>query len=172
VSISTQLALWTRWSKRIPRWGSSDRVGRGHKGADAPLSRVGPRPSSPLVLGEVAIARDRCDRCGCEGNPRDPWSSATEIPSRQAAIDLCRWRGSDVPWVRPWQRYQSDCVRSRHGVPSRHLVKQRRGHRYSLHPSGRPSIILISTLSIIVIALNLCVSEIIDARFADSGHLI
>jgi DNA primase len=48
----------------------------------------------------VAIGRYFCHRCGSRGNQLDLWVAATKTPLHQAAIDLCRRLGRDVPWIR------------------------------------------------------------------------
>jgi DNA primase len=48
----------------------------------------------------VAIGRYCCHRCGSYGNQLDLWAAAKKLPLHQAAIDLCRQLGRDVPWIR------------------------------------------------------------------------
>jgi DNA primase len=50
----------------------------------------------------VAIGRYYCHRCHSHGNQLELWAAATTLPLHQAAIDLCRRLGRDVPWVRGW----------------------------------------------------------------------
>jgi DNA primase len=50
----------------------------------------------------LATGRYLCHRCGSHGNPLELWAAATKLPLHQAAIDLCRRLGCDVPWIRRW----------------------------------------------------------------------
>jgi DNA primase len=50
----------------------------------------------------VAIGRYFCHRCRSHGNQLELWAAATRLPLHQAAIELCRRLGHDVPWVRRW----------------------------------------------------------------------
>jgi hypothetical protein len=50
----------------------------------------------------VAIGRYFCHRCQSHGNQLELWAAATKLPLHQAAVDLCRRLGRDVPWIRRW----------------------------------------------------------------------
>jgi DNA primase len=50
----------------------------------------------------VAIGRYCCHRCHSCGNQLELWAAATRLPLRQAAIDLCRRLGRDIPWIERW----------------------------------------------------------------------
>lgn len=50
----------------------------------------------------VATARYYCHVCQSHGNALELWAAATKLPLHQAAIDLCRRLGRDVPWIRRW----------------------------------------------------------------------
>jgi DNA primase len=50
----------------------------------------------------VALGRYPCHRCHSQGNALELWAAATSLPLHQAAIDLCRRLGRDVPWIRRW----------------------------------------------------------------------
>jgi DNA primase len=50
----------------------------------------------------VASARYYCHRCQSHGNPLELWAAATQQSAYQAAIDLCRRLGCDIPWIRRW----------------------------------------------------------------------
>ena len=50
----------------------------------------------------VAIGRYRCHRCHSQGNQLELWAAATKLPLYQAAIDLCRALGMEVPWIHRW----------------------------------------------------------------------
>jgi hypothetical protein len=61
--------------------------------------------------------------------------------------------------------------RERARMSSPRQAEKRRGHRYSLHPSGRPSIILIGASSIIVIALTQKALNVMWTRVERAWHL-
>jgi hypothetical protein len=50
----------------------------------------------------VNVARGRyyCHRCRSHGNPLELWAAATHQSVHQAAIDLCRRLGCEIPWLR------------------------------------------------------------------------
>ena len=50
----------------------------------------------------VAIGRYRCHRCHRQGNQLELWAAATKLPLYQAAIDLSRALGMEVPWIHRW----------------------------------------------------------------------
>jgi hypothetical protein len=52
----------------------------------------------------VNVALDCFYRHGwrSHGNQLELWVAATKLPLLQAAIDLCRRLGRDVPWIRRW----------------------------------------------------------------------
>ena len=50
----------------------------------------------------VASGRYSCHRCRSHGNPLELWAAATQQSVYQAAIDLCRRLGCNIPWIRRW----------------------------------------------------------------------
>ena len=50
----------------------------------------------------VASGRYCCHRCGSHGNQLELWAAATQQSVYEAAIDLCRRLGCEVPWIRRW----------------------------------------------------------------------
>jgi hypothetical protein len=50
----------------------------------------------------VVLGRYYCHRCHSRGNALELWAAATRLPLYQAAIDLCRALGRDVPWIARW----------------------------------------------------------------------
>ena len=50
----------------------------------------------------VASGRYYCHRCRSHGNSLELWAAATKQSVYQAAIDLCRRLGCDIPWIRRW----------------------------------------------------------------------
>ena len=67
-----------------------------------PLHESGPARRRRSFSVNVAIGRYCCHRCGSRGNQLELWAAAARLPLHQAAIDLCRRLGHDVPWVRRW----------------------------------------------------------------------
>jgi DNA primase len=51
----------------------------------------------------VAMGRYYCHRCHRRGNALELWATATQLPLHQAAIELCRRLGRDVPWIHRWE---------------------------------------------------------------------
>jgi DNA primase len=58
------------------------------------------RPRSFSV--NVAAGRYFCHGCRSHGNQLELWAAATKLPLHQAALDLCRRLGHDIPWIRRW----------------------------------------------------------------------
>jgi len=52
----------------------------------------------------VNVERGRyfCHKCNSKGNQLELWAAVRKISLYQAAIDLCRALGRDVPWVKRW----------------------------------------------------------------------
>ena len=50
----------------------------------------------------VGQGRYTCHGCQSHGNPLELWAAATHLSLYQAAIDLCRRLGHDIPWIRRW----------------------------------------------------------------------
>jgi DNA primase len=50
----------------------------------------------------VALGRYYCHRCHSHGHQLELWAAATRLPLYQAAIDLCRALGVEVPWMHRW----------------------------------------------------------------------
>ena len=50
----------------------------------------------------VASGRYCCHRCRSHGNALELWAAATQQSVHQAAIDLCRRLGCEIPWIRRW----------------------------------------------------------------------
>lgn len=52
----------------------------------------------------VNLHRQRycCHRCGSKGNQLELWAAVHNLPLHQAALDLCRTLGRDVPWIHRW----------------------------------------------------------------------
>jgi DNA primase len=67
-----------------------------------PLHESDPTRRRRSFSVNVATGRYCCHRCGSRGNQLELWAAAARLPLHQAAIDLCRRQGHDVPWVRRW----------------------------------------------------------------------
>ena len=50
----------------------------------------------------VAISRYYCHQCHSRGNQLELWAAAAKLPLHQAAIDLCRALGEEIPWLCRW----------------------------------------------------------------------
>lgn len=44
----------------------------------------------------------RCLLCGSKGNHLDLWAAATNQNLYDAAIDICKQKNAEVPWVHRW----------------------------------------------------------------------
>lgn len=82
-----------------------------HLLAFEPTARSGPQWYGPCPLHEAPASRSRCfsvnvtlrryycHRCHSHGNHLDLWAAATHLPLYQAALDLCRQFGREIPWM-------------------------------------------------------------------------
>jgi DNA primase len=52
----------------------------------------------------VPLAREvcRCFRCGFAGNQIQLWAARKDMTVYEAAVDLCRQAGVEVPWIERW----------------------------------------------------------------------
>jgi len=50
----------------------------------------------------LTLGRYFCHRCHSHGNQLELWAAVTRLPLHQAAIELCRRLGRDIPWIRRW----------------------------------------------------------------------
>jgi DNA primase len=50
----------------------------------------------------VDSGRYYCHKCRSHGNQLELWAAVRRLSLYDAAIDLCRALGRDVPWVRRW----------------------------------------------------------------------
>ena len=67
-----------------------------------PLHDCGTDRHRRSFLVNVASGRYCCHRCRSHGNPLELWAAATQQSVYQAAIDLCRRLGCEIPWIRRW----------------------------------------------------------------------
>ncbi len=52
----------------------------------------------------VHLARDvcRCFKCGFAGNQIQLWAALNKMTVYEAALDLCKQAGVEVPWIKRW----------------------------------------------------------------------
>ena len=50
----------------------------------------------------LGTRRYYCHKCHSKGNQLELWAAVTQLPMHEAAIDLCRTLGREVPWIRRW----------------------------------------------------------------------
>ena len=79
-----------------------------------PKTRTGPQwygrcPVHPLKCRRprsfsvnVHLKRYHCHQCRCRGNQIELWADITNLPIHNAAVDLCRTLGREVPWIKKW----------------------------------------------------------------------
>jgi DNA primase len=44
----------------------------------------------------------KCHKCGFAGNQIQLWAKIKELSAYEAALDLCRLAGVQVPWIERW----------------------------------------------------------------------
>ena len=79
-----------------------------------PTSRSGDQLHGPcLVHGSTSSGsrtfsvnldsgRYYCHKCQSHGNQLELWAAVNKLPVYEAAIDLCRALGREVPWIQRW----------------------------------------------------------------------
>jgi DNA primase len=50
----------------------------------------------------LETGRYYCHKCQNHGNQLELWAAVRRLPIHQAAIDLCRALGREVPWIKRW----------------------------------------------------------------------
>ena len=50
----------------------------------------------------LRTGRYYCHKCGSHGNQLELWAAVHRMTIYEAAIDVCRALGRDVPWVERW----------------------------------------------------------------------
>ena len=50
----------------------------------------------------LTTGRYYCFKCNSKGNQLELWAAVHRISIYQAAVDLCRALGRDVPWIHRW----------------------------------------------------------------------
>lgn len=59
-------------------------------------------PSSGSFSVNLSAARYYCHKCHSHGNVLELWAAVHRLTIHQAAIDLCRALGRNVPWIKRW----------------------------------------------------------------------
>jgi hypothetical protein len=79
-----------------------------------PNSRAGAQLHGPCPVHGSTSARSRtfsvnldngryfCHKCHSRGNQLELWAAVHKLPLYDAAVDLCRVLGRDVPWIERW----------------------------------------------------------------------
>jgi DNA primase len=50
----------------------------------------------------LATGRYYCHKCHSHGNQLELWAAVHQLPLYEAAVDLCRVLGREVPWIQRW----------------------------------------------------------------------
>ncbi len=58
--------------------------------------------SSRSLSVNLSTKRYYCHKCQSKGNQIELWAEVKKLPIYDAAVDLCRALGRDVPWIRRW----------------------------------------------------------------------
>ena len=78
-----------------------------------PVSRAGEQLRGPCPVHGSRSIRSRtfsvnlesgryyCHKCQSQGNPLELWAAVCKLPLYEAALDLCRALGREVPWLAP-----------------------------------------------------------------------
>lgn len=59
-------------------------------------------PHSRSFSANLANGLCRCCKCGFVGNHIQLWATLKKMSVYEAAIDLCRQAGVEVPWIERW----------------------------------------------------------------------
>ena len=59
-------------------------------------------PQSRVFSVNIDSQRYFCHRCGSRGNQLELWAAVHNLPLHEAALDLCRALGREVPWIHRW----------------------------------------------------------------------
>lgn len=50
----------------------------------------------------LTSGRYYCHKCRSRGHPLELWAAVRKLPLYEAALDLCRVLGCEVPWIERW----------------------------------------------------------------------
>jgi len=56
-------------------------------------------PRSRTFSVNLRLRRYYCHKCHSRGNPLELWAAVHDLPIYEAAMDLCRALGRDIPWT-------------------------------------------------------------------------
>lgn len=59
-------------------------------------------PESRTFSVNLGTRRYYCHKCQSKGNQLELWAAVHRLSIYEAAVDLCRALGRDVPWVNRW----------------------------------------------------------------------
>lgn len=59
-------------------------------------------PGSRSFSVNLRVGRYQCFRCGSHGNALELWAAVHGLGVHQAAIELCKTMGVEVPWISCW----------------------------------------------------------------------
>jgi DNA primase len=59
-------------------------------------------PESTTFSVNLQLNRYYCHKCHSQGNPLELWAAVHRLTIYDAAVDLCRALGRDVPWIKRW----------------------------------------------------------------------
>jgi len=83
-------------------------------------------PRSRSFSADLGRGVCRCFRCGFAGNQIQLWATCKGMTVYEAAVDLCRQAGVEVPWMKRWSR----------GVEASFCRTEKRKHRESQREHG------------------------------------
>jgi len=69
---------------------------------EASLGKNPPPTHSRTFSVNLADGRYYCHKCHSRGNPLGLWAAVHQLSLYDAALDLCRVPGREVPWIRRW----------------------------------------------------------------------
>jgi len=86
-------------------------------------------PHSRSFSVNVARGVCQCFKCGFVGNQIQLWAALKKMTVYEAAIDLCRQAGVEVPWIERWQTSDGTPKSRWQGTsrPAKKFCEQRRG---------------------------------------------
>jgi DNA primase len=59
-------------------------------------------PRSRTLSVNLSTRRYYCHKCRSSGNQVELWAAVKHLPIYDAAIDLCRALGHEIPWITRW----------------------------------------------------------------------
>lgn len=59
-------------------------------------------PRSRSFSVNLQLGRYQCFRCGSRGNAFELWAAVHDISEAEAAIELCKLLGLEIPWIYRW----------------------------------------------------------------------